>query len=350
MMQKYHNLGTPANIAVLNAKQALPIRNLQATAAPEIAGLSGERFAEAALLRNVACAGCPVGCIHLGYLRLRFHADHRYYFRQVGYDHEPIFAVGAMLGVSDCFAVLQLIDITEKLGLDVISAGVALAWATEAAARGLISQEETIVPLRFGATPAYEEALRHLALGSNDFYRRLTQGTAKAAAHYGGQDFACVLGQEMAGYATGEVFFISQALGFRHSHLDTGGYAYDQQQADRDVDHALAFLLKEEQSRVLLTSLVVCLFAREVYKEELVAECLKSVGYGTLAANLDTAARHSQKLRWQLRLATGYDPRQVRLPKRFLEVKNWRGPINPDFLENLRQRYALAVVNLATVG
>jgi len=42
----------------------------------------------------------------------------------------------------------------------------------------------------------------------------------KAAKHYGGEDFACVLGQEMAGYATGEVFFVSQALGLRHSHLD----------------------------------------------------------------------------------------------------------------------------------
>lgn len=350
MMQKYHNLGTPANIAVLNAKQALPIRNLQETAAPEIAGLSGERFAEAALLRNVACAGCPVGCIHLGYIRLRFHADHRYYFRQVGYDHEPIFAVGAMLGVSDCFPVLQLIDMTEKLGLDVISAGVALAWATEAAAHGLISEAETLVPLRFGAPSAYEEALRHLAMGSNDFYRRLAQGTAKAAAHYGGRDFACVLGQEMAGYATGEVFFVSQALGFRHSHLDTGGYAYDQQQADRNVDQALAFLLQEEQSRVLLTSLVVCLFAREVYKDALVAECLESVGYGSLAAQMAAAARRSQQRRWQLRVATGYDPRQVTLPKRFFEVKNWRGPINPEFLENLRQRYAQEILALAAAG
>ncbi len=33
--------------------------------------------------------------------------------------------------------------------------------------------------------------------------------------------FACVLGQEMAGYATGEVYFAFQALGLAHSHLDT---------------------------------------------------------------------------------------------------------------------------------
>ncbi|MDO9574797.1 MAG: hypothetical protein Q7I94_07365, partial [Candidatus Contubernalis sp.] len=38
-----------------------------------------------------------------------------------------------------------------------------------------------------------------------------------AASNYGGEDFACVLGQEMAGYATGPIFFVSQAMGFRHS-------------------------------------------------------------------------------------------------------------------------------------
>jgi hypothetical protein len=63
----------------------------------------------------------------------------------------------------------------------------------------------------------------------------------------------------MAGYATGEVFFVSQALGFRHSHLDSGGYAYDQKHGDREVEKAQAFLIKDEASRVLLTSMVSCL-------------------------------------------------------------------------------------------
>ena len=80
--------------------------------------------------------------------------------------------------------------------------------------------------------------MRHLGRGTNDFYRLLAQGAGKAAAHYGGQDYACVLGQEMGGYATGEVFFVSQALGFRHSHLDSGGYSYDQKHDDKDVDQA----------------------------------------------------------------------------------------------------------------
>lgn len=346
MMQKYHNLGTPINMAVLNELKALPIRNLKETSAPDIMGITGERFAEDTLLRNVACAGCPVGCIHLGYVRLRFQADHRYYFRQVSYDHEPIFAVGAMLGVTNCFQVLQLIDMTEKMGLDVMSAGVALAWAAEAVEKGVISEQETIVPVMFGDTQNLESALHHLGQGTNDFYRLLAQGAGKAAAHYGGQDYACVLGQEMGGYATGEVFFVAQALGFRHSHLDSGGYSYDQKDEDRDVEKALSFLIKDEEGRALLTSMVSCLFAREVYKESVLADCLKSLGYGTMADQLGELARRIQQLRWQTRLATGYDPTQVKIPKRFTEVTTWKGQVDQGFMEALRQQYAQAILDL----
>src|SRR5512135_936579 len=149
MMSKYHDLGTPVNVRVLNALQALPVRNLQATADPAADGISGERFAEVALLRNAACAGCPVGCIHIGFVRERFRKENRYIYRQVSYDHELIFAFGSMLGVMDCFEVLKLIDVAEKVGLDIMSAGVALAWATEALGKGIITEKETVVSLAF---------------------------------------------------------------------------------------------------------------------------------------------------------------------------------------------------------
>ena len=55
-------------MAVLNGIQALPIRNLKETSSPDISSITGERFAEDTLLRNMACSGCPVGCIHLGFV------------------------------------------------------------------------------------------------------------------------------------------------------------------------------------------------------------------------------------------------------------------------------------------
>jgi aldehyde:ferredoxin oxidoreductase len=347
MMSKYHNLGTAANVAVLNNIKALPVRNLRQTSDPDIAGITGEKFADNALLRNAACSGCPVGCIHIGFVRERFAEENRYLYRQVSYDHEPIFSAGSMLGIHDCFPVLSVIDVVEKMGLDVMSAGVALAWATEALEKGLITERETMIPLKFGDEKGYMEALQHLAAGSNDFYRLLSQGTLKAARHYGGADFACVLGQEMAGYATGEVFFASQALGLRHSHLDSAGYSYDMDRKDRDLQNALDFMIRDERSRVFLTSMVACLFARSVYTDEMLSRCLHSVGYETLAGNIGSVSEHIQKLRWKTRLGTGFDPHAVTIPKRFTEVSTCRGPIDADFLMRLKTAYAGRIVDLA---
>jgi aldehyde:ferredoxin oxidoreductase len=346
MMDKYHNLGTPINVAVLNGLRALPVRNLQQTSDEAIAGITGERFADDALLRHMACAGCPVGCIHVGFVREKFMEPNQYLYRQVPYDHEPIFAAGSMLGVTDAFKVLDLIDAMDKMGIDVMSAGVALAWATEALEKGVVTENETIVPLRFGDEETYGEAIRHLGRGANEFYRLLAQGTMKAAAYYGGTEFACVLGQEMAGYATGEVFFVSQALGLRHSHLDSAGYSYDQKQTDKNVGDAVEFLVRDERERVFLTSMVSCLFARGVYTEALLAECLRSVGYTKLAESIGAVSSSIQKLRWRMRLATGFDPRAVTIPKRFTEITTWKGQVDEGFLNAVKEEYARRIVEM----
>ena len=346
MMDKYHNLGTPINVAVLNGIRSLPCRNLLQTADPAIGGITGETFAQDTLLRNSACAGCPVGCIHVGFVREKFMEPNQYLYRQVSYDHEPIFAVGSMLMVTNAFQVLSIIDMCEKTGLDVMSTGVALAWATEAFEKNIISENETMIPLKFGDTKGYKQAVAHLAMGSNEFYRLLMQSTLKAAVHYGGEEFACVLGQEMAGYATGEVFFTSQSLGFRHSHLDSGGYSYDQKHEEKDTVKAVDFLVSDEKERVLLTSMVSCLFAREIYKKELLSGCLKSLGYNALADNMDGVSNHIQKLRWKTRLATGFDPQAVTIPQRFTEITTWKGNIDKDYLSALKYEYAARIVEM----
>jgi aldehyde:ferredoxin oxidoreductase len=349
MMSKYHDIGTPINVMPLNKLKALPVRNLQQTSDPNIAGISGERFAEVALLRNNACSGCPVGCIHIGFVREQFAKEHRFLYRQVSYDHEPIFATGSMLGVLDCFRVLDIIDVVERMGLDVMSAGVALAWATEALEKGIISEKETIIRLKFGDAAGYKEAMRHLGMGTNEFYQTLSKGTMVAAERYNGKDFACVLGQEMAGYATGETFFVSQALGLRHSHLDAAGYSYDQKPKGKTVEDAVKFLIKDEKGRVFLTSMVSCLFARGVYTDEVLGNCLKSVGYGTLADSMNTVAGEIQRLRWKLRLRTGYQPENVSIPKRFSEITTWKGLVDRQFMEALKAEYAQGILDLAGI-
>ncbi len=350
MMKKYHDLGTPANLVQLNRLKSLPWRNLTATHDPDVNRISGETFAQRHLLRNLACSGCPIGCIHLGYIREKFMKDHRYYFEQVAYDYEPIFSVGCMLGITNPVDVLKLILEIDALGLDVISAGVALAWATEALQTGLIGKDHTLCTLRFSHTKGYLEAARHLAMGANEFYRLLAHGTLKAARHYGGEDFSCVLGQEMAGYATGELFFTAQALGFRHSHLDTGAYSKEQKEQDIDLEEAIEFLIQDEARRVLLNSMVSCLFARAVYTNEYLAMCLDSVGYHEIAKNMEELSEKIRFWRWKLRFDTGFKPREVTIPKRFYKVESWKGKVDPAFLDSLKEAYGKRLEELVSEG
>ncbi len=349
MMKKYHNLGTPANLQGLNDIESLPWRNLQATSDPAIEKINGERFATDNLLHNSACSGCPVGCIHVGCVREMFDANHRYSFKQVAYDYEMIFSLGSMLNVTSTRSILNILDVMEKTGLDAMSGGVALAWATEATEKGLISEKETKVRLTFGDAGAYEQATEMLGNSSNDFYKLLGQGSLKAAAEYGGSEFACVLGQEMAGYATGEVFFTAQSLGFRHSHLDSSAYSYDQKHSDQDINGVVDFLITDEAGRAFMTSMVSCLFARGVYKSELLAECLQSVGYPELASGIEPLGVHIQKLRWQTRIATGFTPEAITIPKRFFKVKTWKGAIDAKYLNSLKSEYGKAIITLAGV-
>ncbi len=346
MMEKYHDLGTPANVLPLNALKSLPWRNLTATSDPEADKVSGEAFAEKLLMHNAACAGCPVGCIHVGMVREMFSASHRFAIHQVAYDHEPNFAAGPMLGVTDPSEVLAINDMADRQGLDIISAGVALAWAVEATQKGLVSEKETEVKLAFGDAAAFKRAMWLLGHKAGDFYAALGQGALHAAKIYGGEDFACVLGQEMAGYATGETYFASQTVAFRHSHLDTGAYSYDQKHKEKDVAAVVRFLVDDERERVLLTSLVACLFAREVYKPEVVAAALTCLGHGELAQNIDAAAENARRARWRQKMRTGYDPAATRIPKRFAEVTTWKGPVDAVYMEALRAAYATAVASL----
>jgi aldehyde:ferredoxin oxidoreductase len=286
----------------------------------------------------------------VGLLREQFGEEHEFNYKQVSYDHEPIFSAGSMLGVTRATDVLALLEEMERQGLDVMSAGVCLAWATEALKKGILSEKETIELLDFNYTEGYQKAIRRLGAQTNEFYRILGQGVQAAANHYGGEDFACALGQEMAGYATGEVFFVSQAYGFRHSHLDTAGYSFDQSNHEIDRKIAVDYLLEEERQRVGLTCMVACLFARKVYEEDLVRECLSSLGYEDLAQGLPEISRSVQIARWKLKFATGYDPAKITIPKRFSEITTWKGPIDGELMDGLAQTYREAIQDLCNSG
>ncbi len=338
MMQKYHDLGTPINVEPLNAAGGLPTKNLSQNRFEDAADISGEVFAEKNLVRKMSCTGCPVGCIHIGQFRRLFDKGHEYESISVGYDYELIYSLGSMIGINNPNEILELIDSSEQYGSDAMSVGVALAWATEALEKSLVSEEDTIVPLKYGNKQGYDDAIKFISERANDFYKALGEGTRYASEKYGGEDFAMqVAGNEMAGYHTGYSALVGASVGARHSHLCNGGYSVDQSKGassmpDEDIVNSL---FSEEVERCMLNSLVMCLFARKIYDRPTILSAFEGINKEMSDEELSAAARRNYAVKLRIKKDLGFDLGKIKLPKRYFETESINGVLDENRTYNL---------------
>ncbi|MCX7883613.1 MAG: aldehyde:ferredoxin oxidoreductase, partial [Caloramator sp.] len=338
VMEKYHELGTSINVIPLNDMNALPTLNLSTTKYDYAEDISGESFAEKSLVRKIACAGCPIGCIHIGQFRRQFDEGYEYESVNVSYDHELVFSLGSFIGLKSPDEILQLIDVVEREGLDAISIGVVLGWATECYKRGIITLDDTLMPFEFGVLSNYMAAVHYIATGKNEFYKNIGKGIAFASKKYGGEDIACHLGgNEMPGYHTGYGSVVGFSVGSRHSHLDNAGYSIDQ--AGVKEEDIVQKILEEEIERNILTSLIICLFARKVYKREIILEALDSIGIKTTNEELTEAGREILKLKYDIKRKLGYSLDTIKIPERFFKTRSFNGKLDSIKAHEMVKKY-----------
>ncbi|AEA46094.1 aldehyde ferredoxin oxidoreductase family protein [Archaeoglobus veneficus] len=344
-MKKYHLIGTAVNVNPLNEIGGLPTKNLKQTRFENAEEISGESLAER-IGRRVACSHCPVACVHIAVLRLPYENEPYFYKTiMISYDYELIYSLGSMLGIGSKEGLLRLIHRVETYTLDAMSTGVCLAWATEALERGIISKEDTIVDLKFGDCDAYIKAIDYIVRQPNDFYKNLAYGVEHAAKVYGGKEFALTFGKnEMPGYHTGYAAHIGYLIGLRHSHLDNAGYSLDQKLKEYpEPEELVGKLIKEEQWRQVLSSLVVCFFARGVYTADIVCKAFKPLG---IEIGEDELNRIGEKIYFEklrLKKQMGFDVSKLRIPKRIFEVETPHGKLSEDYIRRALDYYAKIV-------
>ncbi|OEF97869.1 aldehyde ferredoxin oxidoreductase N-terminal domain-containing protein [Desulfuribacillus alkaliarsenatis] len=352
IMDKYHGLGTAINVIPLNELNALPTKNMQESNFEHAEAISGEAFAEQTLLRQIACSGCPIGCIHIGLHRQMFGELYEYESKSISYDHELIFALGSYLGMSSQDKVYKLIDKVEDLGLDAITAGVALGWVIEAFEKGIIDETLLGTEVAFDEVEGCLHVLENIVKQPNEFYRLLAKGTDAVAEVYGGLDFAMTMGKtEMAGYHTGHAHVIGQSIGARHSHLDNAGYSVDQkhrkdQGKPETHKKMIRELIDEECWRNVLTSVGVCLFARNIYTPERVIKALAATGCKVNEQQLNELGKDIYKLKHRLRTDLGFNIDELRFPKRFFETKSLIGQLSEETIQSMLDEYKQQLSNL----
>jgi aldehyde:ferredoxin oxidoreductase len=329
VMEKYHGVGTAINVIPLNEINALPSLNLTKSNYEFAEEISGESFAKKNLVRKVACAGCPIGCIHIGQFRREFDSGYEFESVNVSYDHELVFALGSFLGLKSTDEVLQLIDVVEREGMDAITTGVVLGWATEGYKKGIITIEDTLLPFEFGVLQNYMVAVQYIASGKNEFYKALGKGVDYVSKIYGGA--------ELPGYHTGYGSVVGFAVGSRHSHLDNGGYSYDQSGVkDEEI---VKKLFDEEVERNILTSLVICLFARKVYSREIMQEALNAIGINYTDEELTEIGKEILKLKYRIKDRLGYSLDSIKFPERLFQTKTSRGKLDKEKAYKMVQKF-----------
>jgi len=187
MSKAYKSYGTAANVRFGMKAGFSPVHNFRDRYHPKTKNTSGESMASRYSPRFSTCRHCVILCGHKGE-----YPDGR--TRQIP-EYETVGMFGSNIENFDPDLIGLWNEEMNDLGMDTISAGGSIAWAMEAAERGLRPSS-----LRFGDTGEVSRILREIAFRQGEGYE-LAEGTRVLSEKYGGREFAIqVKGLECAAY------------------------------------------------------------------------------------------------------------------------------------------------------
>ena len=90
--------------------------------------------------------------------------------------------------------------------------------------------------------------------------------------------------------------------------------------------------------RIVLNSLVLCLFARGVYDEEIILQGLDALGHSWDGPKLHTLGEEALKRKHQWKKLCGFGPADLKVPEKMYSVETTTGQMDR---ESLRKRLEL---------
>jgi len=189
-------LGTAGVNVPSNEWGSFPTRNFQSGYFEEIEKLTGELMREKIVITDKACFACPCACG-------KYSHSKKWDIHVEGPEYETTAFLGADVAVSDIEDVAYANYLCDQLGIDTISAGNVIAFATECFERGIITGKDTGgLELSFGDSESVFQLIGKIARreGIGDV---LAEGVEHAAQVFGGDsaDFAMhIKGLEISGY------------------------------------------------------------------------------------------------------------------------------------------------------
>jgi len=172
--------GTAMTTDLVNVRGGFPTRNWQTGVFPDIDKISGITLESTLLVDRKHCYACPISCCRVSVVR-----SGPYACKGEGPEFETIGAFGAMCALESLEAITFAHNLCDDYGLDVISTGSTIAFATECYERGILTRAETDgLELRFGDPDPVIELIHRIAKreGIGDL---LAEGTRRTATRLG---------------------------------------------------------------------------------------------------------------------------------------------------------------------
>ncbi len=171
--------GTMATVEWANENSALPTYNFSEGIFDGFEKIGGNSMEKIYKVSQKGCPNCNMPCGNITEIK-----EGPYQGMKTEVDYENIAMNGSNLGIDNMNWVMTLNLYADKMGLDAISMGSALAFATEAVEKGLLSKEEVGIDLEWGNGPAMLEMAKKIA-NREGFGDVLSEGVAYAAAKLG---------------------------------------------------------------------------------------------------------------------------------------------------------------------
>src|SRR5450759_3627365 len=182
-----HAYGSNVHMEMGMAISDVPVKNWREAQWEEgMDALSGVTVAEKIMTKTHACYGCPVACKRV----VKIDAGPFAMEEGPGLEYEGAAALGTLQRCDNLDAVSKANELTDRYGMDCISAGSTIAYATEAFQTGLITREDTGgVELDWDDPELLVELVRMIAFREG-FGNELAEGSRAMSDKYGGAEFA----------------------------------------------------------------------------------------------------------------------------------------------------------------
>jgi aldehyde:ferredoxin oxidoreductase len=182
-----HAYGSNVHMEMGMAISDVPVKNWrEAQWAEGMDALSGPTVAEKILTKTHACYGCPVSCKRV----VKIDAGPFKMEEGPGLEYEGAAALGTLQRCDNLDAVSKANELTDRYGMDCISAGSTISYATEAFAEGLITKEDTGgIELTWNDPETLVKLIEMIAYRKG-FGNDLAEGSRAMSEKYGGAEFA----------------------------------------------------------------------------------------------------------------------------------------------------------------